>query len=122
MIVLFINEEALDSALTNTKCINFLKFLGYPKEYRLDIYIQILMGKLKTKDFPHEIGIFLGYPLKDVVGFMGYGSYKLSKIKYWKVYGDTEVSDKVYNKFLEHREKMRDILALNNLETIRAVV
>ena len=120
--VLFINEEALKQTLDNKKCINFLKYLGYPKEYELDTYIKNLIEKLQTKDFPHEIGIFLGYPLKDVLGFMGYGNYTLSKIKYWKVYGDTEISDKVYNKFLEHREKMRYMIELNTLENIKAVV
>ncbi|MEG2869236.1 MAG: DUF3793 family protein [Terrisporobacter sp.] len=120
--ILFINEEALDAVLINKKCMNFLKFLGYPKNYEISTYTQILINKLKTKEFPHEIGIFLGYPLKDVVGFMGYGNYTLSKIKYWKVYGDTEISDKVYNEFLNHREKMRSILELNTLDIIKLVV
>ena len=120
--VLFINKEALDNVLINKKCLSFLRFLGYPKEYKIDMYIQKLIEKLKSKDFPHEIGIFLGYPLKDVVGFMGYGKYKLSKINYWNIYGDTEISDKVYNKFLEHREKMRTIIEFNTLENIRAAV
>lgn len=120
--ILFINEEALDEVLINKKCMNFLKFLGYPKKYEISTYTQILINKLKTKEFPHEIGIFLGYPLKDVVGFMGYGNYTLSKIKYWKVYGDTEISDKVYNRFLNHREKMRSMLELNTLDIIKLVV
>ena len=31
--VLFINKEALDNVLINKKCLSFLRFLGYPKEY-----------------------------------------------------------------------------------------
>ena len=41
------------------------------------------------KDFPHEVGLFLGYPPADVEGFMyRKDSYKLCGI--WKVYDDTE--------------------------------
>ena len=120
--LLFLNEKALNEVLNNKKCLNFLKYLGYPEKFNVKSYKNVLIDKLRTKDFPHEIGIFLGYPLKDVVGFMGYGNYKLSKIKYWKVYGDPEISDNIYNKFLYHREKMRKILELNTLDSLKFVV
>ena len=82
----------------------------------------ILIDKLNSKDFPHEIGIFLGYPLKDVVGFMGYGNYKFYKTKYWKIYGDPEISDIVYNNFLKDRKAMRHIISSETLEELRTVV
>lgn len=120
--ILFINKEALSKTFENKKCINFLRFIGYPYEYNIDTYMDVLLEKLNKDEFPHEIGIFLGYPLKDVVGFMGYGNYKLSKIKYWKVYGDPEVSDKIYNRFLEDRKIMRTMISNKSLESIKAVV
>lgn len=64
----------------------------------------------------------MGYPLKDVVGFMGYGNYELQKTKYWRVYGNTEISDRIYNNFLEDRKKMRDILEKKSLDKIKKVV
>lgn len=120
--VLFINKEALQLKLENKKCLNFLKFIGYPTNYNLDQYINVLMDKLKEEDFPHEIGIFLGYPLKDVVGFMGYGKYEFYKTKYWKIYGDPEISAEVYNRFLEDRKTMRCMISNKSLEMIKAVV
>lgn len=120
--ILFINKEALSETLKNKKCVNFLKFIGYPNYYTLDNYINFLLHKLKEDEFPHEIGIFLGYPLKDVVGFMGYGNYELKKTKYWRVYGNPEISDKIYNKFLEDRKKMRNILEKKSLDRIKKVV
>ncbi len=105
----------MSKVLDNKKCLNFLKFIGYPSEYNLDSYIDLLVDKLHSKDFPHEIGIFLGYPLKDVVGFMGYGNYKFCKTRYWKVYGDESISDNVYNKFLYHRSKMKSIVECKSL-------
>lgn len=120
--ILFINKEALTKAFENKKCINFLKFIGYPKEYKIDTYINVLIDKLQYNEFPHEIGIFLGYPLKDVVGFMGYGNYKFYKTKYWKIYGDPEVSDKLYNRFLQDRKIMRLMISNKSLEMIKSVV
>ena len=120
--ILFINKEVLKKTLENKKCINFLKFIGYTNKYDIQNYINHLIGKLKEDEFPHEIGIFLGYPLKDVVGFMGYGNYELQKTKYWKVYGNTEISDRIYNSFLEDRKKMRSMLENKSLDRIKKVV
>lgn len=120
--ILFINKQALTETLNNKKCINFLRFIGYPNDYTLENYINFLLNRLKENEFPHEIGIFLGYPLKDVVGFMGYGNYELQKTKYWKVYGSTEISDRIYNNFLEDRKKMRNILDNKSLDKIKKVV
>lgn len=120
--ILFINKKSLSNVLDSKKCINFLKFVGYPSEYSLDSYIDILIDKLHSSEFPHEIGVFLGYPLKDVVGFMGYGKFKLSKVRYWKIYGDPEVSDMVYNRFLEDRNTMKHIIEFNSLDELKSVI
>ncbi len=49
-----------------------------------------LITRLRSeRDFPHEVGLFLGYPPEDVDGFMHRKhACKLSGI--WKVYGDAE--------------------------------
>ena len=49
-----------------------------------------LIARLRTEaDFPHEVGLFLGYPPADVDGFMHRKEEcKLSGL--WKVYGDVE--------------------------------
>ena len=39
-------------------------------------------------DFPHEIGIFLGYPLWDVEGFIANKGQNYKLCGYWKVYED----------------------------------
>ena len=54
-----------------------------------------LINKLRQQDeFPHEIGLFLGYPPEDVQGFIDNKAqhYKLSGL--WKVYGDVEKARK----------------------------
>ena len=49
-----------------------------------------LIFRLRTeKDFPHEVGLFLGYPPADVDGFMHRKKeYKFTGL--WKVYDDVE--------------------------------
>ncbi|MDK2564039.1 DUF3793 family protein [Romboutsia sedimentorum] len=116
--ILFLNYCTLKQTLNNKKIINFLKFLGYPKNYDFHKYLDFLIKKLKSNILPDEIGIFLGYPLKDVVGFMGYGNYKFQNTKYWRIYGDPNISQQVYDKFLEHRKQMRELIAANTTEYI----
>ncbi len=53
---------------------------------------------------------------------MGYGNYELQKTKYWRVYGNTEISDEIYNRFLEDRKKMRNMLEKKSLDRIKKVV
>lgn len=47
----------------------------------------ILREKLtNSEDFPHEIGIFLGYPLGDVIGFIDNAGKNSRCTGCWKVY------------------------------------
>ena len=41
-------------------------------------------------EFPHEIGLFLGYPPDDVEGFIENREKAFKCPGYWKVYGDEE--------------------------------
>ena len=40
----------------------------------------------KEAEFPHEVGVFLGYPLADVVGFVRNGGRNCLLCGQWKVY------------------------------------
>lgn len=42
--------------------------------------------------FPHEIGVFLGYPLKDVAAFLGWVALPFATQGPWKIYGQPEQS------------------------------
>lgn len=47
---------------------------------------------LAGEGFPHEIGIFLGYPLKDVAAFLGWVALPFTVQGPWKIYGQPEKS------------------------------
>ena len=59
---------------------------------------------------PHEIGVFLGYPLKDVMGFIGHPSLKLTKVNRWRVYGHTKVSDVISQRILAAKKQIKEQL------------
>lgn len=120
--VLFINEESMDKVLSNRKCINFLKFVGYSSEYKLNDYMDELVYRLQSEEFPHEIGIFLGYPLKDVLGFMGYGKHELVEIRNWRIYGDPKASYEVYDRFLRDKAVMKEMVQTMNISELRRAI
>ena len=61
--------------------------MGYPRTAHTGRCLQHLMGRLRNaEDFPHEIGLFLGYPPEDVQGFIEKRTCRATG--YWKVYGD----------------------------------
>lgn len=55
-------------------------------------------------DFPHEIGLFLGYPAEDVRGFMEQGPEKCKCTGCWKVYSDVDGARK---KFAQYKKCTR---------------
>lgn len=116
--ILFYNNKLLDSTLLDLRNLVFLKKLGYGEEYSLDNYLGHLIKKMEKDGIPHEIGIFLGYPLKDVIGFMGHPSLKLTKINGWNVYGDSRLSDEKYVKFNNAKQQIRKMLEKNSPEMI----
>ncbi|WP_432662884.1 DUF3793 family protein [Wukongibacter baidiensis] len=116
--VLFYNPKSLDTSLQEYRNMRFLKNLGYPSKYGLDEYLQIIIDKMITGDIPHEIGVFLGYPLKDIIGFIGHPSLKLTKVNGWRVYGDPRLSDKRLNEFIEAKNKVRKLLEFNEPEKV----
>ncbi|MDY5615271.1 DUF3793 family protein [Methanobrevibacter boviskoreani] len=120
--VLFINEKSMEKVLVNKRCINFLKFVGYSSDYELNDYMDELVFRLQSEEFPHEIGVFLGYPLKDVLGFMGYGKNELVEVKNWRIYGDKEISYEVYNNFMRDKAIMKEMIETMNINELRRVI
>lgn len=62
-------------------CLKYLKF-------RLDY----------ASCFPHEIGVFLGYPLEDVCGFIANRGKNCESCGMWKVYCNKEEKEKLFQK------------------------
>ena len=70
--------------------------------------IRCLMRRLEESDeFPHEIGLFLGYPPEDVRGFIEHRECDLKCVGCWKVYGDAAKAQKTFRLFRRCSELYR---------------
>lgn len=61
--------------------------------------------------FPHEIGLFLGYPPVDVKGFMEDTRKGVKCVGYWKVYGDKEQAEKIFSDYRKCTEAYKKCLS-----------
>ena len=105
------NPKALQETLSDKRNLMFLKKLGYPTDYHFEEYVELLLEKIQNGSIPDEIGVFLGYPLKDVMGFIGHRSLKLTKVKGWRVYGDPKLPDRKYEDFMQARAYIKEMLS-----------
>lgn len=60
--------------------------------------------KWSINNFPHEIGIFLGYPLADVEGFMKNNGKNYLISGYWKVYQDAPSAILMFQQYKKARD------------------
>lgn len=85
--------------LANEQACRILKGKGYSYK-NADLCVAELARHLsKDKSFPHEIGLFLGYPVADVLGFMKNPNEGVKYTGFWKVYGDKESALKTFDKY-----------------------
>ena len=65
-----------------------------------EICIRRLTDRIcECEEFPHEVGLFLGYPPEDVKGFIELGGRQSKASGYWKVYGDVDRAQKQFERF-----------------------
>lgn len=85
--VLFYRQDLLEDCLNEPERKAFFLRLGYPVNAGLDNCLAVLKTKF-ADGCPHEIGLFLGIPLRDVLGFMGFSGEPLSCRSHWCIFGD----------------------------------
>ncbi len=78
----------------------FLQNLGYPMQRPLEEILAHLTLRMQQEEgFPHEIGLFLGYPLEDVEGFCTHQGKHYKHNGYWKVYGNEQETAALFERF-----------------------
>ncbi len=110
-LVLLYQPAALTRLLDTPAVRIILRRAGYQDDMDLDKVLDKLKNRLVSGTFPHEIGIFLGYPLKDVVGFMGLAKIPFSCQGPWKIYGNPQASLRLAETFRCCRNQMAAGLA-----------
>lgn len=108
-LILVYREKWLHSILKRPAVRVFLRQSGYQIKDRVDDFLRQLSDRLcLERDFPHEIGIFLGYPLQDVVGFIKNQGKNYTLSGYWKAYGDPEKARERFDSYRECTEVCRE--------------
>ena len=87
-LVLVYRPNKLEKRLSQPDIRSFLAEQGYV-DFSLPAALETLSAHIRCgEDFPHEIGIFLDYPLADVIGFIRHKGGGFCCIGCWKVYED----------------------------------
>lgn len=108
-------ENQLYKYMCQAGVTEFLKKYGYygvSIEEMLDILSDriLLYGDGKI-EFPHEIGIFLGYPIADVKGFIENEGKNFVYSGYWKVYENVAEAMRLFRQYdMEREMAVREVI------------
>lgn len=96
VLIYLYRPNQLKGDLDNKMAAELLKQCGYSVENSNSCVVQLIDKLQNSEDFPHEIGLFLGYPPEDVNGFMTDSRTGCQYIGTWKVYGDVDKAKKTF--------------------------
>ena len=108
-LVLAYRKNKLETILEDEETKAFIKNFGYDTE-NLAKCLNRLSIRLKVEDFPHEIGLFLGYPLDDVKAFIKNKGKNFVLNGTWKVYYDEESKRQIFQTYKESKERCRMLI------------
>lgn len=91
--------EKLKRTLADEGVRQLLRACGYSR-FDVSGALDTIKARLNDIDaFPHEIGVFLGYPLEDVLGFIENGGRNCLSCGCWKVYANECVALEAFARF-----------------------
>lgn len=97
VLLLIYKETLLEKRLSDSKVRRLLELFGYGKDFMPEECLDRLSQRIQCSgEFPHEIGLFLDYPVEDVVGFIRHKGHKYKLCGCWKVYGCEEAARKTF--------------------------
>ena len=101
-LILVYRRSMLEKTLSDDETRQFLSGMGYTGS------MSDLLDRLSERmsmDIQHELGIFLGYPLCDVKGFMENRGKRYLLSGCWKVYGDAAGAKRLFARIKESRKR-----------------
>lgn len=122
--VLFLYRyEQLERHLKNREVREFLRSCGYESFevasvlVRLRRRYQLYAGI--SKEFPHELGVLLGYPVGDVQGFIDNRGENSLTSRYWKVYQNPKEAGKIFDLYDRVKEQaLKEIMCGRTLSHV----
>ena len=100
VLVLFYRARRLARYVKRADARMLLSACGYDADAPLGELLREVQRRMEIKkSFPHEIGLFLGYPPEDVRGFIEHHGRDCALAGYWKVYGNPEVARALFARY-----------------------
>ncbi len=117
-LVLFFRRESLENTLSAPEARAFLSRCGYPEGAAAQDALASLRKRCAGDNIPHEVGIFIGYPPKDVAGFIERQPRTPIRNGNWQVFGDASESLSRMNLYRQAERIASDLLdACGGLQT-----
>ena len=112
---LIFREDKLLDYLAGIEETALLNILGYKEMNLHDIMAKFSKRFTKYMErrekFPHEMGLFLEYPVVDVTGFIDNEGRNSLYTGYWKVYGDLQKALETFERYNSAKENIVRLLA-----------
>ena len=106
--ILLYRKNELQQYLLQKENQKFIRALGYNSVYIDELLpefsIRFSLYQLTQNEFPHEMGILLGYPIEDVKGFIINSGKNELYTGYWKVYENLPEKLILFNYYEAARE------------------
>lgn len=116
------NRALLEECCGSRSALDYLRRKGYPVERGFDAVLsELLLRLFKCGEFPHEVGLFLGYPFGDVVQFERQAGRGFVYSGSWKVYSNKEAAVARMNLYKECREACLRLLCAGHSVPAAAV-
>lgn len=97
--------KQLDQILSQPETALFLRAYGYDQPEHA---LQLLTRRMsRSEDFPHEVGVFLGYPLADVRSFIENRGCNSLSCGCWKVYHEPQKAQRTFQRYRGCTESCR---------------
>ena len=113
---LLYDEACLKQYIAETETARVMQALGYETmelEEILPIVAWNYTSYMRRKgEFPHELGLLLGYPAKDVEGFIVNKGENYLYSGYWKVYGNVKEALKTFEQYTLAKENVIKKIAI----------
>ena len=102
-LVLFYRPGQMERYLSGAEVHSLLREYGYGGMELNEMFVRLSERVRdcsgKRMGFPHEIGVFLGYPLADVKGFIRHKGKNFTLCGCWKCYGDPKEAQRQFQRF-----------------------
>ncbi|MBW2187011.1 MAG: DUF3793 family protein [Deltaproteobacteria bacterium] len=113
VLLLIYSPTLLQRRLNSRSSRTLLQSLNYRNPQHIATTLKDLTANFVDNEFPHEIGLFLSYPLKDVTAFMGRSQFKATAQRLWKIYSHPRRSHALADLYQHQHQRVANLLRSN---------